>query len=52
MIVETGGRHGAVMRFLPALTITRQEIDEAMQRIRAAIDICLERHESASLALA
>jgi diaminobutyrate-2-oxoglutarate transaminase len=52
VIVETGGRHGAVMRFLPALTITRQEIDEAMQRVRAAIDICLERHESASLALA
>ncbi len=43
VIVETGGRHGAVMRFLPALTITEPEIDEAMGRIRHAIERCLER---------
>jgi diaminobutyrate-2-oxoglutarate transaminase len=43
VIVETGGRHGAVMRFLPALTITVQEIDESVRRIERAVTECIAR---------
>jgi diaminobutyrate-2-oxoglutarate transaminase len=45
VIVETGGRHGAVMRFLPALTIAEREIDVAVERIGKAMSECLD-HES------
>lgn len=41
VIVETGGRHGAVMRFLPALTIGQALIDEAVARIGKAITASL-----------
>lgn len=47
VIVETGGRHGAVMRFLPALTISEREVDEAVHRIRQAISLCLDTQRSA-----
>jgi diaminobutyrate-2-oxoglutarate transaminase len=41
VIVETGGRHGSVMRFLPALTITELEIDESVRRIERAMAECV-----------
>lgn len=37
MIIETGGRHGAVLRFLPPLIITEAEIDEVLTRLDLAI---------------
>ncbi len=46
VILETGGRNGAVMRFLPALTITEREIDEAVNRIGKAMATCLDREPS------
>lgn len=47
VIVETGGRHGAVMRLLPALTISEAEIDEALRRITTAFSSCLAEPASA-----
>ena len=37
LIVETGGRHGAVLRFLPPLIISEQEIDDVLKRLEAAL---------------
>lgn len=37
LIVETGGRHGAVLRFLPPLVISEQEIDDVLKRLEAAL---------------
>lgn len=37
LILETGGRHGAVLRFLPPLIITAREIDHIVKIIDAAI---------------
>ncbi len=37
VIVELGGRHGAVVRLLPPLIITEQEVDELAQRLRNAV---------------
>lgn len=37
LIIETGGRHGAVLRFLPPLVITEQEIDQTIDRLEVAI---------------
>lgn len=48
VIVETGGRHGAVMRFLPPLTITEQSIDEALRRIEVATYESLAEDPSSS----
>lgn len=50
VIVETGGRHGAVLRLLPALTITEREIDEAMERIRSAFARVLAAERPTALA--
>lgn len=41
LILETGGRHGAVLRFLPPLVITEQEIDTALRILGAAIGAVL-----------
>jgi diaminobutyrate-2-oxoglutarate transaminase len=49
VILETGGRHGAVLRVLPALTITEKEIDEAMARIRSAFERVLSEEPAAAL---
>jgi diaminobutyrate-2-oxoglutarate transaminase len=37
LILETGGRHGAVLRFLPPLVTTREEIDSVIDILDAAI---------------
>ena len=42
LIIETGGRQGAILRFLPALVITEAELDRALSILAAAIDACLE----------
>lgn len=48
VIVETGGRHGAVMRLLPALTISDTDIDTALQRIAEALRVCTAQCEPAA----
>ncbi len=37
LIIETGGRHGAVLRFLPPLVITRSEVDQVLERLDRAL---------------
>ena len=37
LILELGGRHGAVVRFLPPLIISGEQIDEVAQRIAEAL---------------
>ncbi len=51
LILETGGRHGAVMRFLPPLVITEQEIDAALHILDEAIAAACARPEEHALAV-
>lgn len=37
LIIETGGRHGAVLRFLPPLIISESEIDAVLERLERAL---------------
>ncbi|HCP31048.1 MAG TPA: diaminobutyrate--2-oxoglutarate transaminase, partial [Pseudomonas sp.] len=37
LILELGGRHGAVVRFLPPLIISDEQVDEVAQRFAAAV---------------
>ncbi len=37
VILELGGRHGAVVRFLPPLIITPAEIDQVAERFQTAL---------------
>lgn len=41
LILETGGRHGAVLRFLPPLVISDDQLALAVQRLDAAISAAL-----------
>lgn len=36
LLVETGGRHGSVLRLLPPLVISRQEIGEMAEKLEKA----------------
>ncbi|MCW5263384.1 aminotransferase class III-fold pyridoxal phosphate-dependent enzyme [Verminephrobacter eiseniae] len=38
LIIESGGRHGAVMRFLPPLIITANDVDIIIQKFEAALE--------------
>lgn len=42
LIIETGGRHSAVLRFLPPLTITEREIDQIASILDDAIHAALK----------
>ncbi|HEY0408709.1 MAG TPA: diaminobutyrate--2-oxoglutarate transaminase [Candidatus Dormibacteraeota bacterium] len=37
LVVERGGRHGAVIRLLPPLIITAEEVHEVVERLAAAV---------------
>ncbi len=37
LMMETGGRHGAVLRFLPPLTITETEVGMVLDRFEQAV---------------
>ena len=37
LIVELGGRNGAVVRFLPPLNVTRRTLDQALEILRDSI---------------
>jgi diaminobutyrate-2-oxoglutarate transaminase len=39
VIVEVGGRHGAVLRFLPPLIVSPAEIDEMADRVSQAMEL-------------
>ncbi|WP_296264122.1 aspartate aminotransferase family protein [Pseudomonas sp. UBA6562] len=41
LIVELGGRHGAVVRFLPPLIITAEQVDEVAERFAQAVHAAL-----------
>lgn len=44
LIIETGGRHGSVLRFLPPLVVSESEIGEILDRFEAAVAAaCLVR---------
>lgn len=40
LIIEKGGRHGAVLRFLPPLNITADEVDAVAQSFARAVKVC------------
>jgi diaminobutyrate-2-oxoglutarate transaminase len=53
LIVETGGRHGAVLRLLPPLTVSMAELDEALDVIAAGLSaLALDQGESSPSAIA
>ncbi|MBA1194430.1 diaminobutyrate--2-oxoglutarate transaminase family protein [Pseudomonas entomophila] len=37
LLIETGGRHGAVLRFLPPLVITCAQVEQILQRLGRAL---------------
>lgn len=37
LLIETGGRHGAVLRLLPPLIVTRSDVGEILDRFDAAV---------------
>ncbi|RMM49722.1 diaminobutyrate--2-oxoglutarate transaminase family protein [Pseudomonas corrugata] len=42
LMMETGGRHGAVLRFLPPLTITEGEVDMVLDRFEQSLGKIVE----------
>jgi diaminobutyrate-2-oxoglutarate transaminase len=46
MILETGGRHGAVIRLLPPLIIERAELDEAVEKLDHALAVTGSGHSA------
>ncbi|WP_049929122.1 diaminobutyrate--2-oxoglutarate transaminase [Halopiger goleimassiliensis] len=50
LVLETGGRHGSVVRFLPPLTISRSQVDEigaiVAESVRAAVETDHDRTEA------
>ncbi|MGA9618091.1 MAG: diaminobutyrate--2-oxoglutarate transaminase family protein [Serratia proteamaculans] len=43
LIVETGGRHGAVLRLLPPLIITAEDVEAILHRLRGALTAALHQ---------
>ncbi|BAN48811.1 aspartate aminotransferase family protein [Metapseudomonas resinovorans] len=43
LILELGGRHGCVVRFLPPLIITAEQVDEVAERFAAALKAAVQR---------
>jgi diaminobutyrate-2-oxoglutarate transaminase len=43
LILETGGRHGAVLRFLPPLVVTEAELEQALNILAEAVQDALGR---------
>jgi diaminobutyrate-2-oxoglutarate transaminase len=43
LMLEVGGRHGAVVRFLPPLIITREQVDEVVTIFKEAVLASVER---------
>ncbi len=45
IVIELGGRHGCVVRFLPPLIITEEEIDVLAERFSLAVEAALGERE-------
>ncbi|MND74758.1 Diaminobutyrate--2-oxoglutarate aminotransferase [compost metagenome] len=43
LILELGGRHGCVVRFLPPLIITAEQVDEVAERFAGALKAAVQR---------
>jgi diaminobutyrate-2-oxoglutarate transaminase len=43
LLVETGGRHGAVLRLLPPLNVSQSEIDHAIDKIEDGLHVLGQR---------
>jgi len=43
LLIEAGGRNGAVIRLIPPLTITRGEVSEVLERLQSAVVAVLSR---------
>ncbi|WP_227429408.1 diaminobutyrate--2-oxoglutarate transaminase family protein [Psychrobacter sp. I-STPA6b] len=39
LVIEKGGRYGSVLRFLPPLIISKQELTQALEKFKNALDI-------------
>lgn len=52
IILELGGRHGAVVRFLPPLIIQREEVDFLVERFQQALDQALASSQNRALHIA
>ncbi|MCF7697290.1 diaminobutyrate--2-oxoglutarate transaminase family protein [Mycetohabitans sp. B2] len=50
LIIETGGRHGAVLRLLPPLIITEAETDEILARLERALSTVISAMDAPLLA--
>ncbi|MDU9029576.1 diaminobutyrate--2-oxoglutarate transaminase family protein [Pseudomonas mediterranea] len=48
LMIETGGRHGAVLRFLPPLTITEGEVDMVLDRFEQSLGKVVEARPQAA----
>ncbi|WP_020407117.1 diaminobutyrate--2-oxoglutarate transaminase [Hahella ganghwensis] len=49
LILEVGGRHSSVVRFLPPLTVTKEEIEQISDIFSAAVrELCLTQEISAA----
>ncbi|MCV4264231.1 diaminobutyrate--2-oxoglutarate transaminase family protein [Pseudomonas capsici] len=44
LIIETGGRHSSVLRFLPALTISEQEVGMVLERFEDSVAAASKAH--------
>lgn len=44
LIIETGGRHSAVLRFLPALTISEADVGMVLERFEDAVAAACKSH--------
>ncbi|WP_430827963.1 aminotransferase class III-fold pyridoxal phosphate-dependent enzyme [Chromobacterium piscinae] len=42
LIIETGGRHSAVLRLLPPLVISEDELDEAVEKLERSMREAME----------
>jgi diaminobutyrate-2-oxoglutarate transaminase len=46
IVVELGGRHGSVVRFLPPLIISQEEIDVLAERFCIAVDAAIAERQT------
>lgn len=52
VVIELGGRHGCVLRFLPPLIVTEQEIDVIAERFSSAVESAVAEREPLDTAIA
>ncbi|WP_435817058.1 aspartate aminotransferase family protein [Brevibacillus nitrificans] len=49
LILEVGGRHSAVMRFLPPLIVTEEQVDEIARIFSEAVHVACEAYHTAKI---